>query len=94
MVFFVHGIENIDAFCFVFHAQFSPQDPEKIMITSADGKVRIYDGFELVNKYRGTRQAHKFVSSDLDFMGYTKKCFRFSRRYRKMCKVILDPCSP
>ncbi|KAK8966807.1 hypothetical protein KSP40_PGU019326 [Platanthera guangdongensis] len=33
--------------------QFSPEDAQQIMITSADSKVRIFDGFGIVHKFRG-----------------------------------------
>ncbi|KAH6770969.1 Transducin/WD40 repeat-like superfamily protein [Perilla frutescens var. hirtella] len=37
--------------------QFSPQDPSKILVTSADSKVRIIDGVNVIGKYRGPRNA-------------------------------------
>nr|DAD17973.1 TPA_asm: hypothetical protein HUJ06_019436 [Nelumbo nucifera] len=33
--------------------QFSPSDPTKLMVTSADSQVRILDGFDVIFKYRG-----------------------------------------
>nr|DAD36200.1 TPA_asm: hypothetical protein HUJ06_006840 [Nelumbo nucifera] len=35
--------------------QFSPSDPSKLMVTSADSQVRILDGFDVICKYRGGR---------------------------------------
>ncbi|CAA7396861.1 unnamed protein product [Spirodela intermedia] len=43
--------------------QFCPHDSEKIMISSADGKVRIYDGVEVINKYRGPRRSRSQLSA-------------------------------
>lgn len=37
--------------------QFSPQDPSKILVTSADSKVRIIDGVNVIGKYKGPRNA-------------------------------------
>lgn len=33
--------------------QFLPQDPSKILVTSADSKVRIIDGVNVIGKYKG-----------------------------------------
>ena len=41
-------------FPFFLGTQFFPRNSEKIMITSSDGKLRIYDGVaEIINKCRG-----------------------------------------
>lgn len=34
--------------------QFAPDDSEKVMITSADSKIRIVDGADVIQKYRGS----------------------------------------
>ncbi|MQL96979.1 hypothetical protein Taro_029667 [Colocasia esculenta] len=43
--------------------QFPPQDPEKVMITSADAKVRIFDGVNIIHKYRGLRKSRSQLSA-------------------------------
>ncbi|XP_050236504.1 uncharacterized WD repeat-containing protein C3H5.08c-like isoform X2 [Mercurialis annua] len=37
--------------------QFSPSDPTKLMVSSADSQVRILNGVDVVRKYRGLRNA-------------------------------------
>ncbi|KAJ6804190.1 WD repeat-containing protein YMR102C-like [Iris pallida] len=36
--------------------RFSPEDSQKVMVTSADSKVRIFDGTEVIRKFRGCRR--------------------------------------
>ncbi|XP_010267520.1 PREDICTED: 2-deoxy-glucose resistant protein 2 [Nelumbo nucifera] len=43
--------------------QFSPSDPTKLMVTSADSQVRILDGFDVIFKYRGLRNAGSQISA-------------------------------
>lgn len=34
--------------------QCMPKDPNKVLVTSNDSRVRVYDGLDLVAKYKGT----------------------------------------
>ncbi|KAJ9681122.1 hypothetical protein PVL29_020152 [Vitis rotundifolia] len=43
--------------------QFSPSDPSKLMVTSADSQVRILDGVDVICKYRGLRNAGSQISA-------------------------------
>ncbi|KAI3909255.1 hypothetical protein MKW92_051304 [Papaver armeniacum] len=43
--------------------QFSPEDSHKIMITSADSKVRIFDGSSVIQKYKGLRRSGSQLSA-------------------------------
>uniref|UniRef100_A0A1D1ZEI3 Putative WD repeat-containing protein C3H5.08c n=1 Tax=Anthurium amnicola TaxID=1678845 RepID=A0A1D1ZEI3_9ARAE len=43
--------------------QFSPQDPEKVMITSADSRVQIVNGVNVIHKYGGLRKAKNQLSA-------------------------------
>ncbi|XVF33135.1 hypothetical protein REPUB_Repub17cG0142100 [Reevesia pubescens] len=43
--------------------QFSPGDPDKLMVTSADSQVRIIHGIDVVCKFRGLRNAGSQISA-------------------------------
>ncbi|XP_009631166.1 uncharacterized protein [Nicotiana tomentosiformis] len=43
--------------------QFLPQDPSKVMVTSADSHVRILDGINVIGKYKGQRNAGNHLSA-------------------------------
>lgn len=43
--------------------QFYPEDSHRLMITSADSKVRILDGFDVTLKYRGFRKSGNQMSA-------------------------------
>ncbi|XP_042508377.1 uncharacterized protein LOC122084307 [Macadamia integrifolia] len=43
--------------------QFSPSDPSKVMVTSADSQVRILHGLDVVCKFRGLRNVGSQVSA-------------------------------
>ncbi|XP_020572835.1 WD repeat-containing protein AAC3-like isoform X2 [Phalaenopsis equestris] len=43
--------------------QYSPDDTEQIMITSADSRVRIFDGFGVAHKFRGLRRTRSHASA-------------------------------
>lgn len=43
--------------------QFSPTDPSKLMVTSADSQVRILHGVDVICKYRGFRNAGSQISA-------------------------------
>ncbi|ERN16073.1 hypothetical protein AMTR_s00030p00138110 [Amborella trichopoda] len=43
--------------------QFSPKDPQRVMVTSADSRVRILDGVDVVCKFRGPRNSTNRTSA-------------------------------
>lgn len=43
--------------------QFLPHDPKKILVTSADSQVRIIDGLNVIEKYKG--MYNLFIDSDV-----------------------------
>ncbi|KAF6154895.1 hypothetical protein GIB67_018332 [Kingdonia uniflora] len=43
--------------------QFSPDDSRRVMITSADSKIRIYDGVGIIHKYKGLRNSGSQMSA-------------------------------
>ncbi|KAL0426328.1 UNVERIFIED_CONTAM: WD repeat-containing protein 44 [Sesamum latifolium] len=43
--------------------QFTPWDPSEVLITSADSRIRIYSGSELIQKYRGFRNTNSQISA-------------------------------
>ncbi|KAL0333280.1 UNVERIFIED_CONTAM: WD repeat-containing protein 44 [Sesamum angustifolium] len=43
--------------------QYTPWDPSEVLITSADSRIRIYSGSELVQKYRGFRNTSSQISA-------------------------------
>ncbi|XP_042481169.1 uncharacterized protein LOC122061775 [Macadamia integrifolia] len=43
--------------------QFSPTDPSKVMVTSADAQIRILDGVDVVCKFKGVRNAGNQISA-------------------------------
>ncbi|XP_043812819.1 WD repeat-containing protein 44 isoform X4 [Manihot esculenta] len=43
--------------------QFSPSDPTRLMVTSADSKVRILSGVDVICKYRGIHNAGSQISA-------------------------------
>ncbi|XP_057774198.1 uncharacterized protein LOC130993360 [Salvia miltiorrhiza] len=49
--------------------QFLPQDPSKILVTSADSKVRIIDGVNVIGKYKGPRNAGSQSSASFTWDG-------------------------
>ncbi|KAF5176720.1 Wd repeat-containing protein 44-like [Thalictrum thalictroides] len=49
--------------------QFSPEDAQKVMITSADSKVRIFYGLDVVHKYRGLRKSGSQMSASFTSNG-------------------------
>ncbi|KAL1550670.1 WD repeat-containing protein 44-like [Salvia divinorum] len=49
--------------------QFLPQDPSKILVTSADSKVRIIDGVNVIGKYKGPRNAGNQSAASFTFDG-------------------------
>ncbi|ONK57530.1 uncharacterized protein A4U43_C09F1440 [Asparagus officinalis] len=43
--------------------QFSPEDSQRVMITSADSRVRIFDGVDVIHKFRGLRKSKSQLSA-------------------------------
>ncbi|PKA53946.1 Protein Mut11 [Apostasia shenzhenica] len=46
----------VTSVCYQPDGKFSPEDPEKVMITSIDSRVRISDGFDVIHKFKGLRK--------------------------------------
>lgn len=53
--------------------QCMPGDPKKVLVTSNDSRVRVYDGLNLVAKYKGTLYLMRFLS-DVFFGTGTSSC--------------------
>ncbi|KAL0344543.1 UNVERIFIED_CONTAM: WD repeat-containing protein 44 [Sesamum radiatum] len=49
--------------------QFTPWDPSEVLITSADSRIRIYSGSELIQKYRGFRNTNSQISASFSADG-------------------------
>ncbi|ESQ43149.1 hypothetical protein EUTSA_v10012916mg [Eutrema salsugineum] len=49
--------------------QFLPQDPSKVLVVSADSKVRILQGNNVVKKYKGVCKTRRLTSASLSFDG-------------------------
>ncbi|URD74984.1 WD domain, G-beta repeat [Musa troglodytarum] len=45
--------------------QFCPGDSKKVMITSVDSKVRIFDGFDIVQEFGGSWKSKSYVAASL-----------------------------
>ncbi|KAG6512210.1 hypothetical protein ZIOFF_030306 [Zingiber officinale] len=43
--------------------QFCPRDTQKLLVTSADSQIRIFNGIDVVTKYRGFRNASSQISA-------------------------------
>ncbi|XP_050377643.1 uncharacterized protein LOC126794888 [Argentina anserina] len=49
--------------------QFSQENPRRVMITSEDSKVRVFDGVDLVKKYRGLQKSGSQMSASFTSSG-------------------------
>ncbi|OVA14741.1 WD40 repeat [Macleaya cordata] len=49
--------------------QFSPSDPSKLMVTSADSQIRILDGVKVISKYKGLRNSGSQISASFTLDG-------------------------
>ncbi|KAJ6407893.1 hypothetical protein OIU84_011241 [Salix udensis] len=49
--------------------QFSPGNPSEVLVTSADSRVRILDGSEVVHKFRGFRNINSQISASFSSDG-------------------------
>ncbi|CAI9777575.1 unnamed protein product [Fraxinus pennsylvanica] len=49
--------------------QFLKNDPERVMITSKDSKIRIFDGCQVVRKYRGLKKSGSQMSASFTSSG-------------------------
>ncbi|RWR86875.1 POC1 centriolar protein B-like protein isoform X1 [Cinnamomum micranthum f. kanehirae] len=49
--------------------QFFPEDPHRVMITSADSKVWILDGLDVIHKYKGLRKSGNQMSASFTSNG-------------------------
>ncbi|KAG5582496.1 hypothetical protein H5410_053123 [Solanum commersonii] len=45
------------------HVQFAPGNPAEVLITSADSRVRIFDGSEMTHKFKGLRNTSSQISA-------------------------------
>ena len=43
--------------------QFAPGSSSEVLITSADSRIRVVDGVDLVQKFKGINKIHQIVSS-------------------------------
>lgn len=39
----------------VIFEQFAPGDPSEVLITSADSRVRVFNGLKMIHKFRGKK---------------------------------------
>lgn len=49
--------------------QFSPENPSEVFVTSADSRIRVVDGVDLVHKYKGFRNTNSQMSASLTANG-------------------------
>ncbi|PWZ44372.1 WD repeat-containing protein 44 [Zea mays] len=57
--------EMITAACYTPDGQFLPGSTSKVLITSADSRIRVVDGLNLVHKYKGFRNTNSQISASL-----------------------------
>lgn len=89
MHFNLMNVVNIEWHYFL---QFS-QDSQKVMITSEDSKIRIFDGIDIVHKYRGTAMLNLQTSEQfLVFLFQTDHLlyFLFSGLKSYSCLLIFN----
>ncbi|KAK9289634.1 hypothetical protein L1049_007792 [Liquidambar formosana] len=49
--------------------QFAPGNPSEVLITSADSRVRIFDGSDIIHKFRGFRNTSSQISASFSLDG-------------------------
>ncbi|KAK1371512.1 WD-repeat protein 5 [Heracleum sosnowskyi] len=49
--------------------QFTEEDSQKVMITSEDSKIRIFDGLDIIHKYRGLSKSRSQMSASFTSSG-------------------------
>ncbi|XP_072988843.1 uncharacterized protein [Typha latifolia] len=54
--------------------QFAPRNSSKVLITSADSRIRVIDGVELVHKFQGFRNTNSQISAGLTANGRYVVC--------------------
>ncbi|XP_031252605.1 WD repeat-containing protein 44-like [Pistacia vera] len=54
--------------------QFSPSNPSEVLVTSADSRIRILDGLDLVHKFRGFRNTSSQISASFSLDGKYLVC--------------------
>jgi hypothetical protein len=68
----------VDPFQFLIslNEQFAPGSSSEVLITSADSRIRVVDGVDLVHKFKGMNKMHQMVSSFVLLLFYllTMKC--------------------
>lgn len=74
--------------------QFSPEDPGKVMITSADSRVRIFDGLGVVHNFKGLRKTRSHLSASFTSDGrYIVSVGEDSNVYVWNCDLLSQPSS-
>ncbi|KAI0507738.1 hypothetical protein KFK09_013866 [Dendrobium nobile] len=74
--------------------QFSPENPDKVMITSADSRVRIFDGLGVVHNFKGLRQTKSHLSASFTSDGrYIVSVGEDSNVYVWNCDLLSKPSS-
>ncbi|XP_044472634.1 uncharacterized protein LOC123201272 [Mangifera indica] len=53
---------------------FSPSNPSEVLVTSADSRIRILDGLDLVHKFRGFRNTSSQISASFSLDGKYVVC--------------------
>lgn len=72
-----------------FINQFAPGSSSEVLITSADSRIRVVDGVDLVHKFKGKYDVqHMFYSYSFIFIIFT--CYSINDTYT-LKLVILDP---
>lgn len=54
--------------------QFIPGDEKKILITSSDSRIRVYDGSNISSKYKGLRNSNSQISASVSLNGMYVIC--------------------
>ncbi|OVA12297.1 WD40 repeat [Macleaya cordata] len=74
--------------------QFSPEDSERVMVTSADSKVRIFEGASIIHKYKGLRKSGSQLSASFTSDGkHIISVGEDSRVYVWNCNDLCVPSS-
>ncbi|RXH83101.1 hypothetical protein DVH24_003599 [Malus domestica] len=61
--------EMVTAACYTPDGQFAPGSSSEVLITSADSRIRVVDGIDLVHKFKGFRNANSQISATLTANG-------------------------
>uniref|UniRef100_A0A6N2NFZ5 NADPH-protochlorophyllide oxidoreductase n=1 Tax=Salix viminalis TaxID=40686 RepID=A0A6N2NFZ5_SALVM len=61
--------EMVTAACYTPDGQFAPGSSSEVVITSADSRIRVIDGFDLVHKFKGFRNTNSQITASLTANG-------------------------